>query len=237
MRRCPERGWPSTGPCAAGVSIGGGAADRIVVRATAEHAEELAVLTMGSQDGTANVRRRAGVSCWRPAGVTEWAPTLRLLVTVPPATAVAVGDGGGADYEIGGVDGPLSLSLSGAATAHVDAASSLSAALSGANKIAVGRASGPVRLDLSGADTVDMGALQADRLQIEASGHGVVDIKSGEIGSLLVDETGASVVTIGATVSNASVSASGAGTVRIARVTGPFNKDVEGAARVSVLSR
>ena len=88
---------------------------------------------------------------------------------------------------------------------------------------------------MTGADTVEADTLQAARLQIDASGHGAVDVKAGEVGSVLVDDDDASFVSIGATVSDASVSATGA--VRLARVTGRFSKDVTGAASVSVLRR
>ena len=61
---------------------------------------------------------------------------------------------------------------------------------------------------MTGADTVEADTLQAARLQIDVSGHSAVDVKAGEVGSVLVDDD-ASFVSIGATVSDASVSATG----------------------------
>ncbi|HMA49005.1 MAG TPA: hypothetical protein VKP60_04575, partial [Magnetospirillaceae bacterium] len=122
-----ERNWTVQGQdlrmataCAKSVSIepSSSLTGQITVEARADHQEEID--NMSVTGGSTAIVTRAHDSCWAPGpnmqiggihiGISDPA-TLELTVKVPAGIAIAVKEGGSADYHIGDVGGPLRLEL------------------------------------------------------------------------------------------------------------------------------
>ena len=190
--------------------------DRVEGTISADHVEEIERLSFSGGGGVAKVRPRdPAAACWpaRPSG--PFTPTLDIALRIPRAMPLSVSESGMSRYDIGGV-GPLSIEMSGFGTFRI------------------GSATGPVSMDLSGHADVTLASIDADRLRIGLSGDGRVAVPQGRIEQMVLDQSGVGTVQIGATVSDATLALSGAGSAQLDKVTGPVRKDLSGMTTLTV---
>lgn len=221
-------------PCARHVDIQPDPAlhDGIVVRASADHPEELAQLLFDTQDGARIHVRPTG--CWRPDGSGSFVPTLTLSIRVPSRMPLAIDESGAAEYGIGAVGGPLRLDLSGSVTLVDAQVAALDAQLSGTANVSVARAQGEGHIDLSGSGNLTIDQADLSVLVASVSGTGQVTIAHGQVGPATLDISGTGAIRIDAVVDSATADVSGVGHVRLARVTGALRKDISGVGTVTV---
>jgi hypothetical protein len=204
---------------------------QVTVDAVADHEEETAQLVLsGGDPAKLSVPDR----CWRPGFTMDFRPTLVLNVHVAPGAALGIGESGQAEYQVGDIGGPLALDLSGAVRVQAGKVGALSLDLSGTGAVTVTQTSGALQASLSGLGTLNVATGTIGAASMELSGRGSVQFDNGTIGKLTLSSSGTSNVTIGATVSDASIEVSGISNVRIAKVTGSLTKDVSGVASVVV---
>jgi hypothetical protein len=226
-------------PCVAEVNVTSNVALRghAVLDATAAHQEELDQLVF-LEGPRIRLRLRSrqteDASCWRPAGVREFMPTLKIMLMLPDAFTLAVDAAGSGRFRIA-VGGPLSLELSGTPDIVVDAVRALDLNMSGAAHVAVRQIVGPVHVELSGSGDVRLGQVESEEVAVEQSGSADFSIGTGSIAALSVQSSGSGDVVIGGTVTNAVVETSGSGNVRLTRVTGRLVQDKSGSGSVQVL--
>jgi hypothetical protein len=221
-------------PCAATVTIQPDPAltGRVVLDATAQHPEETAQLAFDSGD-TARLHGPAR-QCWEPEGETDFQSTLAIAIRVPPAMAIAIEEGGGAEYTLGALHGALTLDISGGVKLQAEQSGALTLALSGGGATKFGQVDGSAKLDVSGGGSVHIDHAVLQDLTISMSGGGDFRLGDGSAARVTVDLSGAASVQIGGVVGDATVELSGVGAVHFAKVTGHLIKDVEGIGTVSV---
>ena len=221
--------------CAESVSIEPDPAltGRVTVDATADHPEEIAQLALDSFGDTAKLHQTVD-HCARVGTLWSSEPTLHLTVRVPAGMAISLDEGGGDKYQIGAVDGPMALDLSGGVELHAANATTLSLDLSGGGQVALGQVNGAINGDISGGGTVKIDHVTGPSLALEVSGGGGFTIGDGKIDRVKIDLSGGGEAHIGATVGDATADVSGGGSVDFARVTGQLHKDVSGSGEVNV---
>jgi hypothetical protein len=220
--------------CAREVTIepDAGLSDRVAVDATAGHPEETAQLKFES-----GRTAKLGIEeeqCWRPNGNWSGSPTMKIAVHVPAGFAIAIDEGGGVEYHIGAIGGPLSLDLSGGVTLTATKSTVLNADISGGAEATVTTVDGPIKASISGGGTVSVTHGQVSALSLDISGGGCFNLADGAVAALELDTSGGGQVRIGATVGTAALDVSGGGTVNIAKVTGPITKDVDESATLNI---
>jgi len=223
-------------PCARQVSVMPDAAGRdITVDATANNQQEVdqLVLTDG-QSVKLFVPNRGTNSCWHPAGVPGFEPTMTLTIHAPPAAALSVDESGRADYTVGDTQAPLNLDFSGMVNLHGGNIGALNLDLSGAGDVTVARAAGPLHAEISGKGSLAIGNASVTAASFELSGSGSVRVDHGDISNIQVSDSGAADVSIGATVGNGAIDISGVGAIKIAKVTGAIAKEISGAGTVEI---
>lgn len=195
-----ERNWTVQGQdlrmstaCAKSVSIEPSASlkGQVTVEARADHQEEIDNLSVTG--GSTALVTRAHESCWAPGpnvqigglhlGVSEDA-TLELTVKVPAGIAIAVKEGGSADYHIGDVGGPLRLELHGSGSVQAESAKELSLVISGSGDARVASVSGKLDGKISGSGSLDVQKAVVASTELSISGSGDARIDEGDLGAL-----------------------------------------------------
>jgi len=226
-------------PCAKHITINPdpSLSGRVVVDISAENPQEIEQLVLESGSYSAKLRikpRLMHEECWRPEGSWSFTSTMSITARVPPAMALAIDESGGAEYQIGAVNGALSVDLSGGVVMRAEAVQALDIDLSGGGRIEVSHVSGDIKADVSGGGDIKLGQVNAGDLNLDVSGGGDFGVAGGKIGQVKLDLSGAGRVRVGATVENADVDVSGAGDVSFGKVTGNLNKEVTGFGNVTV---
>ena len=218
--------------CARHVVIRGDGAlrNRVAMHAVADHQEELDRLRIGS-DAVARLGA-VPAGCWRPGA--SFMPTLDLLVRVPPGFALLIDDAGAPDHAIDGVGGPLALQLSGAVRLRDADAAALTATLAGDDAVALGRVGGAARVELTGSGSLDVDEAAMPILALSISGVGEARVARGSIGSVALEDDGHGTIRIGAAINTGSAVVAGAGSITLARVTGPLARDISGLGTITV---
>jgi hypothetical protein len=205
---------------------------RVVVDATADHAEEIAQLVFDS-GATAKLHIQED-ECWRQGNFIGNSPTMRLAIRVPAGFGVSIDEGGGAKYRIGAVGGALSLDLSGGVNLTAAKVTALKADISGGAEVNIAGMDGPSKTSISGGGTVTVQHGELSALSLDISGGGGFTLTQGAVATLELDMSGGGTAHIGGTVGTAALDVSGGGTVDIAKVTGPITKDVSGSATLNI---
>lgn len=221
-------------PCARSVTIqpDPGLTGKVVIDATADHEEELAQLLL--KDGHPLTLRHAGHECWQPERESDFEETLALVIRVPPGMGVAVAESGGAEYAIGALQGPLTLTISGGVKLHADSTASLTVDLNGGADIDIAHVAGNAKADISGGGNITIDQATLQDLTVQVSGGGGFTLRNGSTERATIDLSGAAMVKVGGTTKDATVDLSGAGAVHFGKVTGKLTKDVSGWGSVTV---
>jgi hypothetical protein len=221
-------------PCARQIEIRPDPAlhGQVTIHAAADHQEELDRLLLDTQ-GSARVHTKPS-GCWQPTPHGEFTPTLAFLIVVPVGFPLAIDESGAGSYAIGPVGGPLALDLSGAVQLRDARATTLDAALSGADTLTLARVDGDAHVDLSGQGQLTIDDAVIPKLSIDLSGAGAVALSRGHVDRANLSTSGAGQIHVGATIGDADVDVSGMGSVRLATVTGRLQKAVSGMGTISV---
>ncbi len=217
-------------PCARAVviqpdpSLGG----KFVLDAKADHPEETDRLLF---DSGSTARLHISTTTCEASFPRE--PTLDLTLRVPADTTLAIDESGGARYTIGAV-GKLTMDISGGVELSAESAADVSLSLSGGAKIKIGQSTGSMKVDVSGGGDIRIDRATLSGLALSLSGGGAFTLGQGSVGPLSLDVSGAGSVNIGAPVTDATISLSGAGEVRLARVTGRLTKAVDGVGNIEI---
>jgi hypothetical protein len=222
-------------PCARTVTIMPDAAlsGRVVLDATADHAEEIAQLRFDT-DGQAARLRGPRERCWTPEGDDHFQSTLHLALRVPEAMPVTIDESGGADYRLGAIGGPLTLNVSGGIKLLAAHVRTMTMDISGGADLTIARLEGSLHANLSGGSKIQIDQADLSDMTMDMSGGGAFKLGGGQIGRFNLQLSGAGAVSIGATVGDATIALSGVGDVTIAKVTGRLTKDVEGVGNVTI---
>ena len=220
--------------CARQVEIRGdpGLHDQVVLHATADHQDELDRLRTGS--GAVARLRAVPDGCWRPQPDGTFAPTVALVLRVPPGFAIRIADAGRVDYAIGPIGGPLALDLSGAIRLRDTAATTLAATLAGDDAVVLGRVDGAAQVELSGSGSLAIDEARMPALAVSVNGIGQVSIEHGAVGSAQLSSNGSGTLRIGATIGTGAAEVAGSGSIRLARVTGPLAREASGVGTITV---
>jgi len=182
-------------PCAKSVTIEPSASlkSKVEVVARADHQQEIDNLSI-SGGGSALITR-ASDSCWFPGpnvqiggvhlGLSE-EPTLQLTVRVPQNVAIAVKEGGSADYRIGDVGGSLRLELNGSGSVDAASAKELNLTISGSGDAHIDQVVGHIEGKISGSGNLRVGKAAVPSTNMTISGSGDSEIDQGEIGTVTV---------------------------------------------------
>ena len=130
--------------------------------------------------------------------------------------------------------GQLTASVRGAGTLSVPAAAAVKLSDSGSGAIAIKSVKGGLDAELSGSGTLSVDGVESPSVNIQVTGHSNVKLGPGAIASISLSSAGAGDVGIDATVTDANVSAVGAGEIRFAKLTGHISQSSTGAARIVV---
>jgi hypothetical protein len=204
---------------------------RVTIDATATHPEETAQLVLDA--GTAAKLHRQAKSCWEPDRESDFESTMAMTIRIPAAMPLTIEESGGAQYTLGALHGPLTLSISGGVKLHAESAASLTIDLSGGATIGIGQLDGTAHAELSGGGTLRIDHATLQDLTLSMSGGGVFTLGDGSTARATIDLSGAASVQVGGTTGDATVDLSGVGSVHFAKVTGKLTKDVSGMGTVS----
>ncbi len=206
--------------------------DQVVLHATADRQEELDRLRTVS--GAVARLRAVPEGCWRPQPDRTFAPTVALVLQVPPGLALEVADSGRVDYAIGPIGGPLALALSGAIRLRDAGVTTLAATLDGDDTVQLGCVDGAAQIVLSGSGSVTVDAARMPALALTVNGVGQVSIAHGQIGSAQLSDNGSGAIRIGATVGTGAAAVAGSGSIGLARVSGPLAREASGIGTITV---
>ena len=222
-------------PCARTVNVQpDGAAGQITLDAKADNQEEVAQLLFTSADSP---RLTVEHDCWRPNFSSSFRSTLHVVLHVPAGASLSIDESGPTQYQVGDLGGPLTLDLSGPVSFRAGRITDLQADLSGPADIHISAVDGKIHTDQSGPGRLDIGTANAPDVNMDVSGVGGVEVSSGMIGHLHLENSGMAAISVGATITDANVELSGVGSVKLARVTGSLTKEVSGVGDISVGGR
>jgi hypothetical protein len=185
------------------------------------------------------------------------APTLALTVKVPAGIAIDISEANVADYEIGPVGGQLMLDISGSGDVSADDAKDPIIHISGSGGAALEHVVGRVEAHLSGSGDLRIGHAEAASADLRDSGSGDIGVDEGDfsavtarlsgsgslslgegkIGSLTVASSGNSDVDVDATITDADLSVTGSGGIRLHQVTGQLKQSRHGSGSIEIESR
>lgn len=205
--------------------------DQVTLQATAEHPEEIDRLVLASGN-TASIRTNK-----EGCGHTDlFGPhrTLTLSIRVPAGFPLDIDESGAGHYQIGPVNGPMKIDLSGAAELTIAQATQLDVDISGEGNITLGQARGAAHINMSGHGRIAIDHAVMPNLDADMSGAGALTIAAGDIGQVKIDDSGLGAIRLETTVADAAVDISGAGSVHFAKLTGTLNKDISGMGAVTV---
>ncbi len=221
-------------PCAHHVDIqpDPGLHGAVTIQATAANQQELDRLVFDST-GTARIHTVKD-GCWEPGSGPDFSPTLKLTVRVPTGFDLSVSESDAGSYLIGPLGGKLALDLSGESSIQAATARDLTLDLSGDGNIGIGKAEGSASVSMSGHGklTIDQAAL--GKFTLALNGAGTIGVAHGSIANATIDASGFGTMLFGADVGQATVDISGAVSIRFAKVTGALTKNISGPGTVTV---
>lgn len=171
--------------------------------------------------------------CWRPDRDTEFQPTLRIKIAVPPNFPLAIDASSATNIHID-TGGALDLDSSGSGDIDATSVTALNIGASSSGNIRVLKVSGPIHVSTSGSGDIAIAQADTKAVAVQASGSAAFKIGVGQIDQLTVESSGSSEVSLGTTVGNAAVETSGSGNVTIKRVTGHLAQNTSGSGEVTV---
>jgi hypothetical protein len=228
-----ERNWTVQGAdlrvttaCAKSVSIEPSSSlkGQITVEARADHQEEIDNLNVSG--GSTAVIGRNHESCWMPGpnmqigsvhiGVSE-PETLELTVKVPQGIAIAVKEGGSAEYRIGDVGGPLRLELHGSGSVEAESAKELNLAISGSGDAHIVSLTGKLDGKISGSGSLQVQKAVLSSTDLTINGSGDAQIDEGDLGNLTLTLHGSGDFS-GPAAGNVKYESSGSATLKLRSV-------------------
>lgn len=228
-----ERNWTVQGAdlrvttaCAKSVSIEPSSSlkGQVTVEARADHQEEIDNLNITG--GSTALIGRTHESCWMPGpnmqignihiGVSE-PSTLELTVKVPQGIAIAVKEGGTAEYRIGDVGGPLRLELHGSGSISAESAKELNLAISGSGDARVTSVTGKLEGKISGSGSLAVQKANVASTDMTISGSGDATVDEGDLGALTLTLHGSGDFS-GPSAGNVKYDSSGSATLKLRSV-------------------
>lgn len=140
---------------------------------------------------------------------------VRVTVSVPPHTPVAIDDATAGRYSLGDIDGTLDLRLKGG------------------GDVAAGHCA-DARVSIQGSSDVEIASVHGQALSAAIQGSGDLTVRSGEVGHLDLTVQGSGNAVYGGTAGHASLSVMGSGDIRVNEVTGSLDDRCMGSGRIRV---
>lgn len=207
----------------------------ITVAVTADRPGELAPFRI--EETAEGVRFGARDDCDRGGGVFGANPTARIAVTVPRGTPLTLDASSSAAWDVGDIEAPVRVDLSGSGRMRLGRVGALTADLSGSGTVHLAAVTGPVRLDASGSGELSIDAGNIDGLEASLSGSGHLTIARGQVARARIEATGSGGVSIGGTLGDLDADLSGSGGIRVARLTGRLRQESSGSGEVEIDGR
>lgn len=176
-----------------------------------------------------------------------------LSVRVPPGFPVQITRHGDGRVAVGTLDGPLTVTLGGAASLRAERLGAVRIVaegdgglhlgtvegdarleLSGNEDVVIGQLAGPTTIRLAGSGDLSVGAVQAPSLDLDMAGSGDVELGAGRIERLRAGLSGSGDLTVAARVGDADVSTAGSGDATFALPPGSLRQRTNGSGTITV---
>lgn len=211
--------------------------------------------------GQVRVDMSSGLSCLAASGGATISITTQgcdsdagqVTVFVPPSMPVALASTGSGKVVMDSTTAPVSvhqgsdatiilgdvgkLAVEGAGSGelkvdHVRGAAALAVGGDGAVRIA--DVTGPLALNITGSGAAVIGHISADQANVTVAASGDALIGNGRIGDLQVQSFASGDMAVSADVTDATITATGSGDVRVAHVSGKLVRNVTGTGEVKI---
>lgn len=140
---------------------------------------------------------------------------VRITVSVPLHTPVAIDDSTAGRYGVGDIEGTLDLRLKGG------------------GDVTAGRCA-DTRVSIQGSSDVEISAVHGSVLSAGIQGSGNVTVRGGQVGRLDLTVQGSGDAVYGGSAQHASLSVMGSGDIRVNEVTGTLDDRCMGSGRIRV---
>jgi hypothetical protein len=111
-------------------------------------------------------------------------PSLTLAIAIPAGMAVNITESQNTAYDIGNINAPLALAVSGDGDINAATITSLRATLDGDGDVHIATLSGPIDATLSKNGDLDIASVTAPTANLTLNGSGDVNIDAGDLGAL-----------------------------------------------------
>lgn len=144
---------------------------------------------------------------------------------------------GSGDVELGSTYA-MSVSLRGSGDVEADNVNGdFEAELKGSGDIEIGEVTGNASADLSGSGDIVIDEVTGGTLKLHTRGSGDIDVRGGDVDTLIVGSSGSSNVYFRGTAKDARLNASGSSDIMVDRVTGTVDQSDSGSADIKVRNR
>lgn len=167
-------------------------------------------------NGKATIGNTEGEMHFSSAGYTE--------ATIGDVSEAHISLAGAGKVTVGDVAGTLKASSAGSGDIKVGDAAKVDADIAGSGSILVGRINGPLKVDIAGSGDFSAASVNGP-LDADIAGSGSITVAGGEANPLHVSIMGSGDVSFGGMAVDPSISAMGAGSVKLKAYRGKLSND------------